>query len=222
LFWCSKPVSKDRRERSIARRTDNQKKQARQRAKQDENVQLMLRVKDGDAEAFNELVERNAQIVHALVYRFLREPSMVEDITQDVFLRVYRNAHRYQPTAKFSTWLYRITANLCFNVMRSRKKSRLTSLDSIGDEESRMEVPDPSLATPGERLHGEELSEIVAAAIAELPEKQRVAIVLNKYEDKNYEQIGDVLELSTMAVKSLLSRARNNLRDKLSRYLDME
>jgi RNA polymerase sigma-70 factor (ECF subfamily) len=183
----------------------------------------MLRFQQGEEDAFAELVDRNVGNVHALIYRFLGEASLLDDITQEVFLRIYRNAKNYQPKAKFSTWLYRIVANMCFNVMRSRKKGRPVSLESFGeDERHRPEVPDPNEREPIEPMENVELGEQIALAVNELPENQRVAIVLNKYEEKNYEEIAEVLGISTMAVKSLLSRARNNLRDKLERYLQQD
>jgi RNA polymerase sigma-70 factor (ECF subfamily) len=179
----------------------------------------MLAFQAGDADAFDKLVERNVRTVHALVYRFLREASMIDDITQEVFLRVYRYAPRYKPTAKFSTWLYRITANLCFNVMRSRKKRRAASLDAMGDDDSRRDVPDTHQPRPGADLEAEDRRRLVNAAVERLPESQRLAIVLNKFHDLSYDDIAEVMETTTMAVKSLLSRARANLRDDLGRDL---
>lgn len=191
---------------------------AERRAAEDPDVQLMLRFQQGDREAFDELIQRNLNTVHALVYRFLREPSQIEDITQDVFLRIFRNAHRYKPTAKFSTWMYRIVANLCFNVMRSRKTRRTYAVDFQGgdDDETNWQLPDASAPAPDTDLQQSELARRIDRAIADLPENQRIAIVLNKYEDQNYEEIAAVLDLTTMAVKSLLSRARSNLRERLA------
>lgn len=182
----------------------------------------MLRFRRGEQDAFTELVDRNIGTVHALVYRFLREPSMVDDITQEVFLRVVRNAHRYRPTAKFSTWLYRITANLCFNVMRSRKKHRTLSLEPHLEGQSRRELPDQASPRPHDRLAGEELQRHVAEAVRSLPDNQRIAILLNKYEDKSYQEIAEVLGTTTMAVKSLLSRARANLAERLEKHIRLE
>ena len=181
----------------------------------------MLRFQKGDEPAFEELVQCNTHKVHALVYRFLGDPSAVEDITQEVFLRVYRTAPRYMPTAKFSTWLYRITANLCFNVLRSRKRRSFVPLET-GDSDDggyHHQVPDDRQVSPFEGMDTAELSDMVAEAIAQLPDNQRVAIVLNKYEQKSYEEIAAVLKCSSMAVKSLLSRARGNLRVALGRYI---
>jgi len=188
----------------------------------DYDVQLMLRFQKGERAAFEELVHRNTNKVHGLIYRFLGDPSKVEDLTQDVFLRVFRNAPRYQPAAKFSTWLYRIVANLCFNVIRSHRRSQTVQLEGINPKEGDTyyrDVPDDRQARPHERLDDEELRDKVAGAIDALPDNQRLAIILNKYEHKSYEEIARVLNCSTMAVKSLLSRARGNLRGALIRYV---
>jgi RNA polymerase sigma-70 factor (ECF subfamily) len=146
----------------------------------------------------------------------------VEDLTQEVFLRVYRTAERYQPTAKFSTWIYRITANLSFNVLRARRKAHVVQLEIPGSDEGESfprELADERVEAPHTELHAGELREKVAEAIDALPENQKVAIILNKYEQKGYEEIAEILKVSTMAVKSLLSRARENLRNALSRYM---
>ena len=182
----------------------------------------MLRFQKGETAAFDQLVERNTGKVHALVYRFLGDPGVVEDLTQEVFLRVFRTAARYQPTAKFSTWLYRITANLAFNVLRERRKARTIQLDPGGPDEPSAfyrNIPDQRANPPHQTLDAAELREKVADAINNLPGNQKIAIILNKYENKNYEDIAAILDCSTMAVKSLLSRARGNLRQSLTRYL---
>lgn len=187
----------------------------------DEDARLMLRFRAGEEEAFAELVRRNIPHVHALVYRFLRDPSVVDDVTQEVFLRICRHAGRYEASAKFSTWLYRIVANLCFNVGRSRKRHRPVSLETMIEEEAvRRDVPDETQPAPDAGLDAEELQQEVARAIGELPDQQRMAILLNKYENKGYEEIAAVLETTPAAVKSLLSRARANLRQRLRRYVE--
>jgi len=182
----------------------------------------MLRFQKGDVAAFEQLVERNTGKVHALVYRFLGNPGMLDDLTQEVFLRIFRTAPRYQPTAKFTTWLYRITANLCFNVLRERRKAKVIPLDGGGSDERSSfyrNIPDQRVDAPHKALHADELREKIAEAVDSLPENQRIAIILNKYENTNYEDIATILDCSTMAVKSLLSRARANLRDALGRYV---
>lgn len=185
----------------------------------------MLRFADGDESAFEELVKRNVGKVHGVIYRFLGNGAVVEDLTQEVFMRVHRTASRYVPTAKFSTWLYRVTANLCFNVMRSKRKGYARQLDAHDGEDADgffQSLPDQRHDSPTARLDAAELGERLNMAIAALPESQRMAIVLNKYENKSYEEIAVVLKCSSMAVKSLLSRARQNLRQSLEGYLNAD
>jgi len=194
-------------------------------AREDEDVKLMLRFQAGEHSAFEELVRRNAPKINTLIYRFLGDPGKVEDLTQEVFLRVFRTSQRYQPTAKFSTWLYRIAANLSFNVLRAKRRGQPVQLEIAYSEDGEpfyRDVPDVRNDPPHDRLDAEELRAKVAEAIDQLPENQKVAIILNKYEQKSYEEISQILNCSTMAVKSLLSRARSNLRNTLGRYVRME
>ncbi len=182
----------------------------------------MLRVREGDDDAFDELVERNTRKVHALIYHFLGNSDLADDLCQEVFLRIYRTAERYVPAAKFSTWLYRIVANLVFNVMRSRKRRQMWQFGQIGDEDDdgpARSLPDERAENPYDTIDGEELRQHVATAVAKLPENQRVALVLHQYEHKSYDEIAEVLDCSLMAVKSLLSRARQGLRESLDRYM---
>lgn len=182
----------------------------------------MLRFQGGDEEAFEELVRRNTSKIHSLAYRFLGENHAAEDVTQEAFIRIYRTAGRYSPKAKFSTWLYRIVANLCFNALRSRRRTKARPLELFTEGEGRFvrrEIADRGAGDPGRGLKQEELAALVAAAVAALPDNQRIAIILNKYEEKSYDEIADVLDCSTMAVKSLLSRARADLRESLKRHL---
>lgn len=191
-------------------------------AREDDDVKLMLRFQKGEHEAFEELVNRNALKVNTLIYRFLGDPGQVEDLTQEVFLRVYRTAKRYTPTAKFSTWLYRIAANLSFNVLRAKRRGQPLQLDTVHSDDGETfsrDVADERLTPPHDRLDAEELRAKVAEAVNQLPENQKVAIILNKYEQKSYDDIAIILNCSTMAVKSLLSRARSNLRQALIRYV---
>ena len=191
-------------------------------AREDHDVQLMLAFQAGDESAFPKLVERNQAKIYAMVYRLVTNHAQAEDLTQEVFLRVFRTAPRYQPMAKFSTWIYRIAANVALNAIRSRRKRRFASLQLTENDDGsswHREVPDPHGAPPQARLASEELHEKLAEAIADLPENQRIAITLNKYEHMSYQEIADILGCSTMAVKSLLARARCNLRDALAKYL---
>ena len=180
----------------------------------------MLAFQAGDESAFTRLVERNQARVYAMVSRFVGQAGWAEDLVQEVFLRVFRTAGRYKATARFSTWLYRIAVNLSLNAVRARSKLRFVPLEAESDQAShRHDVADPSAMAPEEVLDGEAMGEIVRQAVDNLPEQQKIAIVLYRYEHLSYEEVAQVMECSTMAVKSLLSRAKANLRDRLSRHL---
>jgi len=183
-----------------------------------EDVRLMELVRGGDTGAFEELVQRHQRLVLGTVARMLGHNSDVEDIAQQVFVRVWKSAKRYLPRAKFTTWLLTITRNLVFNEIRRRSRHAHVPLQPIPDEEERP-LRDEHVSTPDDALLEEELQQAIDDAIAQLPESQRMAVVLRRYEELNYEEIAEVLEQSVPAVKSLLFRARTELRTKLARYL---
>lgn len=183
-----------------------------------EDAELMLRAGRGDSAAFEQLVERHQSLVLGTIARMLGNNSEVEDIGQQVFVRVWKSAGRYRPSAKFTTWLLTITRNLVFNESRRRKRHPVDTLDVHEGEES-LAIPDRAHAVPDQTVLEQELQEAIDRAIQALPEKQRLAVVLRRYEEKSYEEIGQVLELSVPAVKSVLFRARTELRATLSRYL---
>ena len=187
----------------------------------DYDVSLMLAFQKGNELAFQELVERNHTRVIGLVYRFIGDSADAEDLAQEVFLRIYRARLTYKPTAKFSTWMFRITANVSLNALRSRASRRDdVSIDQMADvHEGPRAIPDPESRMPDEHMHQEELRTKVREAIHTLPEKQQIAVVLNKYEGMSYADIARTIGCSTMAVKSLLARARDNLKDRLLLYL---
>lgn len=183
-----------------------------------EDVRLMQLVARGDTAAFEELVERHQALVLGTVGRMLGSNSEVEDIAQQVFVRVWGSAARYQPRAKFTTWLLKITRNLVFNEMRRTKRHAHVP---VQPEPTAEEIPlkDETTAEPDAALLEHELQEAIEKAIVDLPETQRMAVVLRRYEDLSYEDIAEVLKLSVPAVKSLLFRARTELRAKLENYL---
>jgi len=193
----------------------------RRGAATDYDVTLMLAFQRGDELAFQELVERNHARVIGLIYRFIGDATDAEDLGQEVFLRIYRARQTYKPTAKFSTWMFRITANVSLNALRSRASRRDdVSIDQVADSsDGPRAMPDPDAHTPDHSLHQEELYARVREAIGTLPEKQQIAVVLNKYEGMSYADIARTIGCSTMAVKSLLARARDNLKDRLLLYL---
>jgi RNA polymerase sigma-70 factor (ECF subfamily) len=183
-----------------------------------DDAALMALVARGDTPAFERLVERHQTLVLGTVARMLGSNSDVEDVAQQVFIRVWKSAPRYLPTAKFTTWLLTITRNLVFNEIRRRKRHPAETLDVHQGEES-LPLPDRQGRIPDQTLLDEEMQRAVEKAIQILPEKQRLAVVLRRYEEKSYEEIGQVLDLSVPAVKSVLFRARTELRAALHRYL---
>jgi len=184
-----------------------------------EDIRLMRLVAGGDTTAFEALIERHQALVAGTVARMLGSNSDVEDITQQVFIRVWRSAGRYVARAKFTTWLLKITRNLVFNEMRRTKRHPRVPVQ-IDPEAEELPLKDETGETPDAALLQAELQKAIESAIAQLPETQRMALVLRRYEDLSYEEIADILELSLPAVKSLLFRARTELRERLKGYLN--
>lgn len=180
----------------------------------------MLRVKEGDLIAFQELVEAHQFRVVSAVVRMIGDDREAEDIAQQVFVRVWNSAARYERSARFTTWLFTITRNLVLNEVRRRKRHPAVSLEPQDDETPAVQPVDHATVTPDNALLDREMQEAIDAAIQALPEQQRMAIVLRRYEEMPYEDIGEVLGLSVPAVKSLLFRARNELKERLKRYLE--
>lgn len=187
-----------------------------------ESIRLMLRVKEGDVKAFERLVEMHQSAIIGTCARMLNNVEDAHDIAQQVFIRVWRSAPRYEVSAKFTTWLFTITRNLVFNEARRRKNRPTTSLDAPaghGSDPGPRQYSDEHAPSPQSALLEREMEEAVDAAIAQLPEQQRLAVVLRRYEELPYEEIAATLELTVPAVKSLLFRARTFLRERLERYL---
>lgn len=170
-------------------------------------------------EAFRELVERHQHSIVGVAAKMLGDFTDAEDLAQQVFIRVWKSAERYQPSAKFTTWLMTITRNLVFNEMRRRGRSRQVPMDGDSEHETREFADDPA-KQPAHSAAAAELESAMNDAIAELPEPQRMALVLRRYEDMPYEEIAKVLKVSVPALKSLLFRARETLKVKLKRYLE--
>jgi RNA polymerase sigma-70 factor (ECF subfamily) len=183
-----------------------------------EDVRLMQLVSGGDTAAFEILVERHQRLVIGTVAKMLGNNSDVEDIAQHVFVRVWKSAKRYVPRAKFTTWLLKITRNLVFNEMRRQRRHSHVPLQLEAGEEERP-IKDEHAASPDAAFLEQELQGAIDAAIARLPESQRMAVILRRYEELSYEQIAEVLDQSVPAVKSLLFRARTELRARLRQYL---
>ena len=197
-----------------------------QMALRDPDIRLMLRVREDEPGAFEELVERYQHRLVGIMHHVIGQADEAEDLAQEVFLRVYRARKKYRPRAKFSTWLFTIANNLALNVLRGRQRRPVIPLDMrdsgpLGPRPAEQLVHDRA-KQPVQRMQQQELAAIVRQALEGLNERQRVAVVLNKFEDMNYAEIAEVMRLTTKAVKSLLSRARNNLREALKDYIYME
>jgi len=188
----------------------------------DPDADLMLRVKQGDFAAFEELVNKYKQPVMNLVYRTLPDATEAEDLAQHVFLQVFKSAHRYEVSAKFTTWLFTIARNLCLNEIRRRSRHPADSLDETyadNDEQPIRQVEDARIFSPPETLLQGELEEKIEEALSELPEKQRTAILMCRGDELSYEDMAKVLECSVSATKSLIHRGRETLKQKLKPYL---
>jgi RNA polymerase sigma-70 factor (ECF subfamily) len=197
-----------------------------QLALRDPDTRLMLRVRDDEPGAFAELVERFQHRLVAVMHHLVGSADEAEDLAQEVFLRVYRARKKYRARAKFSTWLFTIANNLAGNARRSRRRHPVVRLDvhdsgPLGPRPAEHLVHDRG-KQPAQRIVQQELAALVQQALAGLNERQRTAVVLNKFEEMSYEEIAAVMNLSTKAVKSLLSRARGNLRQALKDYIYMD
>lgn len=187
----------------------------------DLDAQLMLRVRDGDEQSFRILLEKHRNPVIHFVYRMVQDRAVAEELSQEVFLRVYRSRGTCETTAKFTTWLFRIAAHLALNWLRDERKERghqrLDAPRNMADDGELpvRDAPDRAPSVEQRMVYQTRLQE-VRDAIALLPEKQRAAILMHKYEEMEYSQIAKVLECSEAAVKSLLFRAYETLRARLA------
>ena len=181
----------------------------------DLDAELMLRVKDGDGESFALLLAKHRAPVMHFLYRMVQSQAIAEELAQEVFLRVYRSRSTYEPTAKFTTWLFRIATHLALNALRDGKNERLQ--DSLDDESGELprQVSDRRPSVEQAMVYESKMQEI-RSAIARLPDKQRAAVLMHKYEEMEYSQIAKVLGCSESAVKSLLFRAYETLRARLA------
>jgi RNA polymerase sigma-70 factor (ECF subfamily) len=191
-------------------------------AEPDPDAVLMLRVKRGDRAAFAALVEKYQQPVLNFLMRSLQDEAEAEDLAQNVFVQVWKSARRYRRTARFSTWLFTIARNLCLNELRRRARHPAAPLEAAASETETplpQRLEDRQTATPPEALLREELFQKVEAALAELPETQRAALLLCREEEFSYEDIAAILGCSLSATKSLIHRGRETLKQKLKPYL---
>jgi RNA polymerase sigma-70 factor (ECF subfamily) len=186
------------------------------------DANVMLRVKEGDDSAFDYLVHKYRRPMVNFMARMARNTAVAEELAQEVFLRVYRSRGSYQVSAKFTTWLYRIAVNLAVNHARDTRHERgekTVSLDEPDPESGRtLDVPDASLDAE-ENLVRRERLQAIRERVQALPERQRLAVIMHKYQQMDYRQIGEVLKLSESATKSLLFRAYETLREQLKEFV---
>jgi RNA polymerase sigma-70 factor (ECF subfamily) len=197
-----------------------------QLALRDPDVRLMIGVRDDEPGAFEELVEAYQHRLVGIMHHLVGNAAEAEDLAQEVLLRVYRARKKYRARCKFSTWLFTIANNLALNTLRSRQRKPVVPLNvhdsgPLGPRPAEQLVRDRA-AQPVHQMQQQELATIVQQALAGLSERQRLAVVLNKFEDMGYAEIAEIMGLSTKAVKSLLSRARSNLREALAPYIYMD
>lgn len=184
--------------------------------------ELMAEVANGNTSVFREIVEKYQNQVMSTVYKFTGDYYEAEDLTQEVFMRVYKAARRYRPKAKFKTWLFKIVVNLCLNYRRDRARARTESLDegfTTEDGELSRDVRGPDADIPEFACEESEMKRKVQGAIEELPENQRLAVILQRFEEMSYKEISEALGVSLSAVESLLFRARQNLKARLGAYV---
>jgi RNA polymerase sigma-70 factor (ECF subfamily) len=181
------------------------------------DVQMMLDVKAGDDASFDFLLQKYRSPLVNFLYRMVRDTATAEDLAQEVFLRVYRARKQYIPSAKFTTWLFRIATNLALNSVRDNRYAKLAvRLDAPTEEDAApMELPARDMRID-EHMIERDRTEFIRRAIASLPEKQRAAVLLHKYEEMDYAEIAKILDCSESALKSLLFRAYENLRVQLA------
>jgi len=191
--------------------------------KVDADADRMMRVQQGDLQAFEGLVDQYKRPIFNLVYRMLRDRDEAEDITQKVFIQVYRASDRYRPTAKFSTWIFTIARNLTLNEIRRRSRKPWTdSLDETMDGEGpaqRLDPPDHRARPANQELAHQEFLECLEQAIDQLPENQRIAVLLCREGDISYEEMAKVMGCSLSAVKSLIFRGRETIKKRAQNYL---
>jgi RNA polymerase sigma-70 factor, ECF subfamily len=181
----------------------------------DSDLELMLRVRQGDAESFDELLRRYRTPLVKYFCRMVRDQALAEDLAQEAFLRVYQARQRYRPDARFTTWLYRIATNLALNAIRDGKGTqRLGENGSSEDGDRHWDLADPKASVEQQMIETDRLR-MIRKAIEALPESQRAAVILHKYQEVDYHQISIILKVSENAVKSLLFRAYEALRARL-------
>ena len=184
------------------------------------NEDLMIKTSKGDEDAFEALALRHQTSVLNLIYRFIGDRTKAQDLAQEVFLRVWQAAENYEPKAKFTTWIYRITVNLCLNELKSARRKRWFSFHRT-DEDSEKSIEETfsdGSPTAEDLLLAKERSRQISDALHSLPDNQRMALVLKRYDDLSYQEIAQIIGCSVSAVESLLVRAKRNLQEKMKNF----
>jgi RNA polymerase sigma-70 factor (ECF subfamily) len=182
--------------------------------------ELMARIAKGDESVFEILVERHQTSILNLIYRYTGDRTQAKDLAQEVFIRVWKSAKTYKPEAKFTTWLYRITANLCFNELKASRRKKWFSFNRLDEdgEHTLEETLADSAPSAEDLLLEKERTRQISEALQSLPDNQRMALVLKRYDDLSYQEIAQVIGCSVSAVESLLVRAKRNLQEKLKNF----
>jgi len=182
--------------------------------------ELMVRIANGDEGAFEILVNRHQTSILNLIYRYLGDRTQAKDLAQEVFLRVWQAAKNYKPEAKFTTWIYRIAINLCLNELKSARRRKWFSFSRSdeGPQNALEETFADGSPSPEDLLLAKERDRRISDALQSLPENQRTALILKRYDDLSYQEIGEVLGCSVSAVESLLVRAKRTLQEKLKKF----
>lgn len=182
-----------------------------------EEKKIIEHLKNGDEFIYKYVYEKYVRMVFNVCYRMTNSKSEAEDVSQDVFIKTFNSIHTFREESKLSTWIYRITLNICKNHLRRKKITNFLSLNYWDEENNQRELTSEN-ASPILEIEKSELQQIVRRAIDSLPVKQKSAIVLSRYEEKSYKEIAEILETTVPAVESLLFRAKENLSKKLSAF----
>jgi len=185
------------------------------------DIQIIRKVIDGDKNAFNDIMNRHEKSILNFAYRMLSNRTEAEDVTQEVFLRAYKNIETFEARAKFSTWLFKIARNLCLNKLRHTFRFPTFSIDKPikgNERDLQIQIEDKKQVSPSLNILKKELQNIVRTALDSLPKNQKIAVVLRRYEDMSYEEIAMIMNCSVSAVKSMLNRAKQTLKNRLKRY----
>ena len=183
----------------------------------DPDVILMLEFKEGNKASFEKLMTTYFPRILNFIFRFIKNREIAEDLTQEVFIKVYNNGKNYQPKAKFKTWLYTIARNISLNEIRKNKQIIVSLDETVSSKEGVMsrQVADGTVMRADEEMQQEERAEMIRQAIKRLPENQQIAVVLRRYDNFSYDEIAQTMGTTSKAVKSLLSRAKEHLKNRL-------